>query len=98
MADENAEQLIDHPAVHELYASELERINPSIEVKYQRIRRAVLADRAPSLERGELTPSAKVIRQRVCDNYRQKLDDLFKPDPTRCVIQVTEPQLQEALQ
>jgi long-chain acyl-CoA synthetase len=94
---ENAEQLIEHPAVHELYASELERINPSIEVKYQRIRRAVLADRAPSLEHGELTPSAKVIRQRVCDNYRHKLDELFKPQATECVVQVTEPQLQEAL-
>ena len=95
--DENAEQLIDHPAVHELYASELERINPSIEVKYQRIKRVVLTDRAPSLERGELTPSAKVIRQRVCDNYRHKLDELFKPQPTGCVILVSEPQLQEIL-
>jgi long-subunit acyl-CoA synthetase (AMP-forming) len=97
VTEEKPELLVDNPAVHELYASELMRINPSIEVKYQRIRRAVLADKAPSLERGELTPSAKLIRQRVCDNYRHKLDELFKPDPAGCVISVMEPRLQETL-
>jgi long-chain acyl-CoA synthetase len=90
-----AERLTDHPAVRELYASELERINPLIEVKYHRIKRAVLADQTPSLERGEVTPSGKVVRQRVCEIYRHELEELFRPEPGERVLQLVEGQLQE---
>jgi long-chain acyl-CoA synthetase len=47
-----------HPGVRAMYGAELERLNALIEPRYQRIQRAVLADREPSLERGELTPSS----------------------------------------
>ncbi|MHC4429132.1 MAG: AMP-binding protein, partial [Planctomycetota bacterium] len=90
-----AEQLTDQAAVRNLYASELERINPLIEVKYQRIKRAVLADSPPSLERGEVTPSGKIVRQRVCDIYKRQLEALFEPKPDESVIRVMEGQLQE---
>jgi long-subunit acyl-CoA synthetase (AMP-forming) len=88
------QRLTDHPAVRELYASELARINPMIEVKFQRIKRAVVTDRMPCLERSEVTPSGKIVRQRVCENYRRELDELFKPEPAACVIAVIEQQLQ----
>ncbi len=86
--------LLEHPAVHELYADELERINPRIEVKYQRVRRAVLADREPSLEHGELTPSGKLVRKSVAETYRKKLDALFSPEPSEDVIVVPHGELQ----
>ncbi|MHC4107026.1 MAG: AMP-binding protein [Planctomycetota bacterium] len=89
-----AEHLTDHPAVRELYASEIQRINPLIDVKFQRVKRAVLADRDPSLENGELTPTAKIVRQKVCDVYSHELEAMFEPDPPEGVIEVMEPQLQ----
>ncbi len=85
----------DSDAVRELYRTELDRINRMIDVKYHRIGRAVLATSQPSLERGELTPSAKIVRERVCDTNRREIDALFKPERPACVIQVLDRQLQE---
>ncbi|MHC4101724.1 MAG: AMP-binding protein [Planctomycetota bacterium] len=91
----SGDRLTEQPAVRELYAAELARINPLIEVKYQRIKRAVLGDHVPSLERGEVTPSGKIVRRRVCDIYKHELEELFKPQPADCVVQITEEQFQE---
>jgi len=84
----SGERLLDDARVRELYAAELERVNPLIEIKYQRIRRAVLAEHDLSLERGELTPSGKIVRQKVLDSYRHKIDALFDPCPGVDVIEV----------
>lgn len=88
------ERITDAPVVRELFASELMRINAMIEVKYHRIKRIVLAYREPSLDRGELTPSSKIVRQRVTDSYKHEIDALFEADPPDCVIQVLESHLQ----
>nr|CAI78863.1 benzoate-CoA ligase [uncultured bacterium] len=89
-ADHNValDDLLGDPAMHDLCVSELKRINSLIEVKYERIRRAVLADRSPSLDNGELTPSGKLVRKTVLSNFKDKIDALFAPRPTAEVIQV----------
>jgi long-subunit acyl-CoA synthetase (AMP-forming) len=84
----SADNLLADPAVHELYASELARINALIEVKYERVHRAVLADHEPSLDNGELTPSGKLVRTAVMDNFERKLSALFTPRASAAVIQV----------
>ena len=84
----NCEVPTDAPQVRELFAAELERINPMIDVKYQRIKRAILAEREPSLELGELTPSSKLVRKKVCETYKHELGGLFDPDPPENVIEV----------
>ena len=86
--DVASDTLLGDPAVRELYASELQRINPLIEIKYQRVRRAVLADREPTLENGELTPSGKLMRKTVIRNSKDKIDALFAPQPSAEIIQV----------
>ncbi len=83
-----ADKLLDNAAVRGLYAAELERINPRIDVKYQRIRRAVLADRGPSLDNGELTPSGKLVRKTVMDNFKDLIEALFARRPSPEVIEV----------
>ncbi|MFQ5491933.1 MAG: AMP-binding protein, partial [Phycisphaerae bacterium] len=92
----DTEDLIDHPKVRQLFASELQRLNPRIEVKYHRVRRAVLADEAPSLERGELTPSGKLVRKAVAANHKDKLDGLYLARPSQDVIEVPNVKLQES--
>ncbi len=89
-----AKSLLTDPAVHELFASEIQRVNPLIEVKYQRIRRAVLADEEPSIAEGELTPSGKIVRKAVVNKYKDKIERMFTPDLGDGVIDVQQPQLQ----
>jgi len=84
----------DHPAVRELFASEIARVNPMIDVKYQRVRRAVLADREPSLVNGELTATGKLVRKVALHNHRHNIEDLFSPSPSEEVIVVQQPELQ----
>lgn len=83
--------LLEHPAVRELFIAEITRINPMIEVKYQRIHRFVLVDRDLSLERGELTPSGKVCRDRICDGCRREIEMLFSTDPSANVMTIEQP-------
>jgi long-subunit acyl-CoA synthetase (AMP-forming) len=83
----------DADAVRRLFAAELARLNPLIEVKYQRIRRAWLADREPSLERGELTSSGKLVRKAILGSYQREIDALYAADPPEGVIEVPQPDL-----
>ncbi len=82
------DSLLTHQGVLDLYASELARVNPLIEVKYQRVRRAVLADHEPTLDNGELTPSGKLMRKAALNNSKGKLDTLFASQAPANVIQV----------
>ena len=82
------DRLLTDPAVHKLYATEIARINPQVEIKYERVRRAALAGRGPSLDNGELTPSGKLVRKIVLDNFKDKIAALFEPHPSAEVIEV----------
>jgi long-subunit acyl-CoA synthetase (AMP-forming) len=86
--DVPTDDLPNHSAVRELYATELQRINPLIAIKYERVRRAVLADRGPSMDNGELTPSGKLVRKQVLENYKRQIDALFAQRPPAEVIEV----------
>jgi len=92
-----AAALLDHPAVHGLFAAEIVRINPMIEVKYQRVHRFILVDRELSLERGELTPSGKVCRDRICDGCRREIEMLFSTEPPANVMTIEPPVAATAL-
>ena len=85
--------LLREEAVKDLYAVELARVNPQIEIKYERLRRVVLADRPPTVESGELTPSGKLVRKRVLENFKNGIDALFQAAPPPEIIKVqSEPQ------
>ncbi len=83
-----AEGTIDHPAVRELLAEEIARANASVEVKYQRVRRAALIEGEPTLTNGELTPSGKLVRSAVLNHHKEKVAALFAAQATDEVIQV----------
>jgi long-subunit acyl-CoA synthetase (AMP-forming) len=84
------DNLLDAPEVRELFATEVAGVNPLIEVKYQRVRRIVLADEEPSIAAGELTPSGKIVRESVISRYRDKIEAMFAATPDACVIEVGE--------
>jgi len=82
------ENMTASPAVRALFAAELERINPMIEVKHQQVRRAVLAERPPTMGNGELTAMGKLVHKSVAQNFRRKIEAMFEPDPPEEVIRV----------
>jgi long-subunit acyl-CoA synthetase (AMP-forming) len=82
------ESLAGSPAVRELYADELRRVSVLMPVKYERPRRAVLVEREPTLESGELTSSGKLVRKVVLSNYRKEIEALFAARPPAEVIDV----------
>ena len=88
------DRLIERPEIRELFSAEVERLNPMIEVKYQRVRRIALAEREPSLERGELTPSGKLVRKSVAQSYKRKIEALFARGPSPDIIEIEQPELQ----
>ena len=87
-------QLSCIPALRDLFAKELERINAVIDVKYQRPVRAIIADNPLSLERGELTPSGKVVRLSVMGLYEDQVHDMFATNPSERVIRIVKHQMQ----
>ncbi len=91
-----AEGLLDHPATRELFATEIERINPMIEVKYQRLRRVVLVEGQLTLADGELTPSGKIVRKAVMNRYADKINVLFSDHPSPDVIDIHQREMQKA--
>jgi len=90
-----SDKLLEDQAVRDLFAEELARLNGLIEVKYQRLQRAILTDRDPTLANGELTPSGKIVRKAVIDHHKDALDELFKARPSEDVIVIQQPQLQK---
>ena len=88
------EQLWQSPIVRDLFARELERVNAVIEVKYHRPVRAIVADHQLSLDRGELTPSGKVVRTKVMDVYEDQIHDMFSTNPSERVIRISKHQMQ----
>jgi len=91
----HSDTLIHEPAVRDLFAAELRRVNPLIEVKYQRVRRMILSEHEPTLADGELTPSGKIVRSAIMNRYQKRIEAMFEPDPAPEVIEVQTRQLQE---
>ncbi len=83
-----SQDLLDEPVVRDLYGKELARVASSVEIKYERPRRAILATHEPTLENGELTPSGKLMRKAVMGNSKDRIDVLFAARPPADVIQV----------
>ncbi len=82
------DDLLNRPEVAKLFAGEIERVNSLIEIKYHRVRRAVLADREPTLERGEITPSGTVVRKAVMEHYARNIEGMFASTPAPGVIEL----------
>ncbi len=88
-----ADEVLSDTAVRAALAAEIERVNAQIEVKYQRVRRVVLADRGPSLDNGELTPSGKLVRKAILAHFKDRIEALFASKRLPEVIEIEpEPQ------
>jgi long-subunit acyl-CoA synthetase (AMP-forming) len=75
--------------VRRLFASEVQRINGEIAGRFQRVHKFVIMNSALTLEKGELTPTSKIVRHKIRDNNQKIVEDLYKvscPPPSKSII------------
>jgi long-chain acyl-CoA synthetase len=76
MADRSYEEVVASAQVKELVGGYVEQLNARLN-RWETIKKWVLLDHDLSVESGELTPSMKVKRKVVEDNYRDELAQLY---------------------
>jgi long-chain acyl-CoA synthetase len=76
MADRSYEEVVASAQVKELVGDYVEKLNARLN-RWETIKKWVLLDHDLSVESGELTPSMKVKRKVVEDNYRDELAQLY---------------------
>jgi long-chain acyl-CoA synthetase len=70
------EAIVSHPEVKKLYESEILRLSDGF-AKYEVVKRFELLTDEFSIEKGELTPTLKVIRRGVVKNYSENIERLY---------------------
>ncbi len=77
------------PEIRRLFAHEVQRVNNEIAGRFQRVRKFIIIGKPLSLEAGELTPTAKVVRHRIASNNEALIDAMYKPacpPPIRAIV------------
>ena len=74
---DNRGELFTHPKVKELIDSEVQEKNQSLS-SFETLKKVIIAPNEFSIDSGEMTPSLKVKRKVVTDNYRAQLDALYE--------------------
>ena len=71
------EDLHEHPKVVELIDNEVQEKNKFL-ASFETLKKVIIAPREFSVDSGEMTPSLKVKRKVVTDNFRAQLDELYE--------------------
>jgi long-chain acyl-CoA synthetase len=69
-------EVVQSEAVHAMVAGYVEELNAKLN-RWETIKKWELLDHDLSVESGELTPSMKVKRNVVEDNYKAKIDAFY---------------------
>jgi long-chain acyl-CoA synthetase len=75
--DLSYEQILQHPALFAIIQQEIDRVNSDLS-RTEQIKRFAVLPRELSIERDELTPTLKVRRSVIVENYRQQLESLYQ--------------------
>ena len=72
----NFEELVSLPGVYKLIRAEIDRLSAGL-ASYETIKKFVIAKAPFTIESGELTPSMKVKRKEVIEQYIKEIDALY---------------------
>ena len=76
MAGKSYKEVVSSPEMNAVIAAQIEELNSKIN-RWETIKKFKILDHDLSIESGELTPSMKVKRKVVEDNYRDVLDGFY---------------------
>ncbi|KPK41135.1 MAG: hypothetical protein AMJ78_06325 [Omnitrophica WOR_2 bacterium SM23_29] len=71
------EELVRHPRVCEFIANRMEEKQKDLP-RYEKIKKFTLLDRNLTIESGEITPTLKVKRKKVCEKYKEVFDKMYE--------------------
>ena len=71
------EAIVDYPDVIELFNKELEKAMSDFS-KFERIKKFALVSRQFMIEKGEMTPKMSIVRKVVEENFKDKIEALYK--------------------
>jgi long-chain acyl-CoA synthetase len=74
---ESDEQLVKSSEVQDLFMQEVNNLNNNL-ASYESIKKVTLSDHLFSIESGELTPSLKVKRKVVEENFKDQIEAMYK--------------------
>jgi long-chain acyl-CoA synthetase len=69
-------ELLERPEVQALYQAEIDRLNADL-APFEQIKRFALLDRELSQEAGELTPTLKLKRRVITENFAPVIEELY---------------------
>jgi long-chain acyl-CoA synthetase len=69
-------EIVSSPKVNEMVGGYIDQLNTRLN-RWETIKKWILLDHDLTVESGELTPSMKVKRKVVEDNYRERIDALY---------------------
>ena len=72
----SASEMVEHDLTKALFQEEVDsRMDPF--PKYEKIKKVTVIDRLFELERGEITPSLKIRRKAVTENFKDQIDAMY---------------------
>ena len=71
------EAIVDYPDVLDLFENELNNSMKRFS-KFEQIKKFSLLSRAFMIEKGELTPKMSIVRKKVEENFKDKIDEMYK--------------------
>ena len=75
----SSSEMVEHTLAKELFEEEVNsRMEPF--PNYERIKKVKVIDRLFELERGEITPSLKIRRKAVSENFQNEIDAIYNSD------------------
>ena len=74
---ESNEAIIDYPDVIDLFQLELEKAMKGFS-SFERVKKFSLLSRLFMIEKGEMTPKMSIVRKVVEENFKDKINDLYK--------------------
>ncbi|MGH9750658.1 MAG: AMP-dependent synthetase/ligase [Candidatus Polarisedimenticolia bacterium] len=74
--------LIRHPAIAALIEGRIGALNEGL-ARYEQIKKFRLLDRELSPDRGELTPTLKLVRRVIEANHRDRIEEMYAEDEPR---------------
>lgn len=70
------EEFCRHPRILDLFERQIEKMTPGL-AQFEKVKRFALLPRELTVEAGELTPTLKVKRRVVGENYRGVIDEMY---------------------
>ena len=80
-SEEDRQRMVEHPGLIAYLTEEMFQANQGIQVKYERAKRFIVLADELTLERGELTPTMKVVRRKVLEHFQWAVQALYEDQP-----------------